>query len=313
MSEEVVRFSEVEKTYRIGFWRKKVHAVRGISLSVRRGEIFGLVGPNGAGKTTTMKMLTGLVTPDRGKIELLGHNVTHPRVRARIGYLPENPYFYEHLNAMELLFYYGSLHGLSRRTLRSRSQRLLEQVGLSGVRKRPIRKYSKGMRQRIGIAQALINDPEFVILDEPQTGLDPLGRKDVRDLIFSLKESGKTVLFSSHVLPDVEAVCDRVAVMQEGRICECGRLDELTSDGLESIEITVRHLDEHQASRLDYVTSVTRRADVLVLKAALEADLGKLVSQLNDAGARLVSVTPHKQNLEDVFVRDHIARDKDAL
>jgi ABC-2 type transport system ATP-binding protein len=304
--EIILSVHDLAKTFHVGFWRKKVHAVRGVSFSVRRGEVFAIVGPNGAGKTTTLKMLTGLVHPDSGSASLFGAPTGGLEGRRRLGYLPENPYFYEHLSAPELLRYYGHLHGMDNATIDARSKTLIEQVGLGHAGDRPLRKFSKGMRQRAGLAQALINDPELVILDEPQSGLDPVGRKEVRDLIFDLKRRGKTVILSSHILPDVEAVCDRVAVFNEGLVREIGTLHELTSERTQYIEILVRHLraDDHAVRALGGLELAEPRGGVLLLRMAGDVDLRATLDALYDAGATIDSVTPHKESLEDVFIRD---------
>jgi ABC-2 type transport system ATP-binding protein len=302
--EILLEANNLRKTFRIGFLRKKVEAVRNVTFEVRRGEIFGLVGPNGAGKTTTMKMLTGLIFADAGQMRMFGEPVDHVKMRSKLGYLPENPYFYEHLTARELLTYYGSLHGLSRKIIRKRADELLELVGLKHAQNRPLRKFSKGMRQRAGLAQALINDPELVILDEPQSGLDPVGRKDVRDLIFDLKKRGKTVFFSSHILPDVEAVCDRVALMNQGRVREVGTLNELTGGRAAAVEVLVRGLSAAQAGELPAIDSLDSRGDLIALELSEAAVLEIVLSEIYRLGGSIHSITPQKEDLEDVFLRD---------
>ena len=227
--------------------------------------------------------------------------------RRRLGYLPEAPYFYEHLNVRELLFYYGSLHGLPRREIRRRAETLIERVGLAHAADRPIRRFSKGMRQRAGLAQALINDPEVVILDEPQSGLDPVGRKDVRDLIFELKEQGKTVLFSSHILPDVEAVCDRVALLHLGTLREVGSLAELTSRSTDSVEVRAQGVRPEDLSGLDGLLRIEQRGAQWVLRVAEEAQLQAVIEAIYAAGGKIHAVVPHRHDLEDVFLRDTAA------
>ena len=232
-SESVIVVEGLVKTFSLGFRRTRVEAVRGVSFSVQRGEVFGLVGPNGAGKTTIIKAMMGLIRPSKGAISILGEPVPSVESRKRIGYLPEVSYYYDYLTPEEILDFYGRLYGLDRRTRRTRVGELLERVGLSDAVGKPLRKFSKGMLQRVGLAQALIADPDVVVLDEPQSGLDPLGRKDVADLIFELQEAGKTIFFSSHILPDVERICSRVAVMIEGRIVDIGPLEKLYAHILE--------------------------------------------------------------------------------
>src|SRR6185369_2454541 len=222
--DSVIELTQLTKDYETGFLRKKrVRALDHLSLEVRRGEIFGFLGPNGAGKTTTLKLLMRLIYPTSGGARILGRAIDDVETHSRIGYLPENPYFYDYLTGRELLDYTAALFGMPRDVIATRGQELLALVGLDSARaNRQLRKYSKGMLQRIGIAQALVNDPEVVFLDEPMSGLDPIGRREVRDLLLSLREQGKTVFFSSHILSDVEALCDRAAILSRGKLHRCG-------------------------------------------------------------------------------------------
>ena len=215
------------KTFRVGFFRKRVDAVRGVRFDVREGEIFGLLGPNGAGKTTTLKVMMGLIAPTKGAIRIFGRSCAEPSARRDVGFLPENPYFHEYLTPRELLEFYGRLVGLGGGELRRQRDALIEQVGLADAATRPLRKFSKGMLQRIGIAQALIGDPKLLVFDEPMSGLDPIGRKFVADLIEDLHRRGKTILFSSHILSDVERLCDRVVILNRGVVAAEGRLADL--------------------------------------------------------------------------------------
>ncbi|MBN2341046.1 MAG: ABC transporter ATP-binding protein [Deltaproteobacteria bacterium] len=237
----MVDVRNVRKTFRIGFFRKRVEAVRGVSFSVEKGEIYGLLGPNGAGKTTTLKTMMGLISADGGSIQLLGKDASSHRSRENIGYLPEHAYFHEYLTPVELLDFYGKLYGMSQKSIRDKQSALLEKVGLTDAAKRPLKKFSKGMLQRVGLAQALLADPELLILDEPMSGLDPIGRKFVADLIVELNRSGKTILFSSHILSDVERLCSRVAILRKGEKVAEGRLEDLlkhddgTEETLESL------------------------------------------------------------------------------
>src|SRR5262245_24952610 len=220
---------ELSKDYAVGFWRKRPYrALDGLTLDVQSGEIFGFLGPNGAGKTTTLKLLMQLIFPTSGRAEILGRPVGDVAARKRIGYLPENPYFYDYLTAEELLHYFGHLFGYSSADVHARAARLLDRVGIGAERRRQqLRKYSNGMIQRVGIAQALLNDPEVIFLDEPMSGLDPLGRREVRSLILELRDQGRTVFFSSHILADAEALCSRVAVVAGGRLAATGRLSDM--------------------------------------------------------------------------------------
>lgn len=305
----VLRADDLAKTFRLGFFRRRVEAVRGISLEIRRGEIFGFLGPNGAGKTTTLKMLMGLIFPTRGRAELLGQAVPSRPARRRLGYLPETPYFYEYLTPEEFLDFAGALCDLPRAVRRRRADELIARVGLSHARGRPLRKFSKGMLQRIGIAQALIGDPELVILDEPMTGLDPVGRKEIRDLILALRQEGKTVFFSTHILPDVEMTCDRVAIVVGGRLRAVGPLASLLSTELLSTEVVLR---AGPAGELPPLPEGARRlpGGVMAADVALElparADLDGFLRAALASGASVVSVSPRRESLEDLFVREAV-------
>src|ERR1700751_2828003 len=228
----------LEKTYSVGFWRKRPKcALRPLHLTVEEGEIFGFLGPNGAGKTTTLKMLMGLVFPTGGSARILGMDVNDPQVKAQIGFLPEQPYFYNYLTARELLEYYGRLSGIVGKDLSPRVEKVLGRVGLPDVRGVQLRKFSKGMLQRVGIAQAILHEPKIVFFDEPMSGLDPMGRREVRDLMEQLKQEGKTVFFSTHILSDAEALCDRVAVIHQGELRGVGAVADLTSSVHGKVEI----------------------------------------------------------------------------
>ena len=229
--EPVVKVEHLRKVFHVGFWGRRITAVDGVSLEVQRGEVFGFLGPNGAGKTTTIKMLMGLIYPSGGTATLFGRPIGDSAAKSKVGFLPESPYFYDYLTGREFLRFYGHLFGLLGPALEKRIDELLDLVGMTHARDLQLRKFSKGMLQRVGIAQALINDPELVVLDEPMSGLDPIGRKEVRDLIFRLKESGKTVMFSSHILHDAELLCDRVAMIMKGRLVACGHVSELIAQG----------------------------------------------------------------------------------
>src|SRR6266849_9697408 len=231
-SDLVVQTEQLSKIFRVGFRGKRVTAVDGLSLEVRRGEVFGFLGPNGAGKTTTLKILMGLIYPTSGTARLFNLDMGDPRAKTRLGFLPESPYFYDYLTSREFLEFYGYLFGLWGAVLGKRVDELLELVGMTHAKDLQLRKFSKGMLQRVGVAQALINDPELVVLDEPMSGLDPIGRKEIRDLILELRAEGKTVLYSTHILSDVELTCDRVAIVVRGRLRDSGPLDKLLSPRL---------------------------------------------------------------------------------
>ena len=226
-AENVIEIRNLSKDYRDFWGRKKVQALKSLSLDVRKGEIFGLLGPNGSGKTTTMKLLLGLLFPTTGDVSIFGQPASNVEKNERIGYLPEESYLYRFLNADETLDFYGRLFDMPANVRRERTQQLIEQVGLTHARRRQLREYSKGMTRRIGLAQALINDPELIFLDEPTSGLDPLGTREMKDLILRLRDQGKTVVMSSHQLDDVQDVCDRIGILYQGELKELGRVDEL--------------------------------------------------------------------------------------
>lgn len=299
-----IAIEKLTKTYsssRLG--RPPFVALSGLSLTVERGEIFGFLGPNGAGKTTTLKILLGLVRATSGTAMLLGKPAGDVETRRRVGFLPESPYFYDYLTAEEFLAFYGQLAGLDRAGIAPRISTLLELVGLVDARTRQLRKFSKGMLQRIGLAQALIHDPELVILDEPMTGLDPIGRKQVRDLILSLRDRGKTVFFSTHILPDVEMICDRVGVVMKGRLLASGRVEDLLRQGhTQSVEIVCQDFNAEDSTTVQsYATRILQR-ERQCLVVLPNADLvDSMVTEIRKQGGRLLSVTPHKASLEDLF------------
>src|SRR6187401_1441470 len=242
---------ELAKDYKVGFWRPRPYrALDALTLAVEPGEVFGFLGPNGAGKTTTLKLLMQLVYPTSGTASILGRPLGDLEMKRRIGYLPENPYFYDYLTAEELLTYFASLFGYKGSDRATRVARLLDEVGLGAERRLQLRKFSKGMIQRVGLAQALINDPDVIFLDEPMSGLDPLGRRDVRDIILRLRDRGATVFFSSHILGDAEALCSRVAIVAGGRLATMGRLAEMAGYELRGWEVVVTGLGADAAARL---------------------------------------------------------------
>lgn len=304
MSGIAIRAEGLTKDYRAGFWRRRVRVLHDLNLEVQAGEVFGFLGPNGAGKTTTLKLLTGLIHPTAGSAMVLGEPAGSVGVKARIGFLPENPYFYDYLTGAEYLDYCGALAGLPRGVRRDRVGTLLERVGLSGQGALQLRKYSKGMLQRIGLAQALINEPAVVFLDEPMSGLDPIGRKEVRDLILHLREQGRTVFFSTHIIPDVEMVCDRVGIILAGRLAAVGRVEELLASPLEQIEVTASGLPPEVAAVFAdrSVVPPVRSGDRILVAVKGEEDLGQVLRAILKAGGRVHSVVPHRRTLEEVFL-----------
>jgi ABC-2 type transport system ATP-binding protein len=300
----VLRTEHLAKTYVLGFFRKKVRAITDVTLRVEPGEIFGLLGPNGAGKTTTLKVLLGLVRKSSGTAEVLGRPVGDIRAKRRLGYLPESPYFYDYLTGRELLTFMAKIFGLSRAEGRRRAERLLERVGLAGSADLALRRYSKGMLQRIGIAQALINDPELVILDEPLTGLDPLGRKDLRELIGELREQRKTVVLSSHILSDVELLADRVAIIVKGKTVNIGPLSELLDARIVSTEMVVATAADELVSALaEGGHSVQRIGDAVRITIAGGEGVDEVIDRVRREGCGVQSVIPRKESLEDLVVR----------
>jgi ABC-2 type transport system ATP-binding protein len=296
---------DLSKDYQLGFWRKRPYrALDRLSIQVEPGEVFGFLGPNGAGKTTTLKLLMQLVYPTSGRAEILGRPLGDLDAKRRIGYLPENPYFYDYLTAEELLRYFAQLFGIRGVDARTRVGRLLDEVGIAGERRLQLRKFSKGMLQRVGIAQALLNDPELVILDEPMSGLDPLGRRDVRALILKLRDRGCTVFFSSHVLSDAEALCNRVAIVARGRLVTTGRLTDMLALRAHGWEVVIAGATEALIASLGTrVRRTTRISDGrYALELPLEPPPETLLADLTAGGAHLAALNPIRATLEDLFV-----------
>jgi len=306
MAGAAIRTRELSKDYHIGFWRPRPYrALDRLSIEVAPGEVFGFLGPNGAGKTTTLKLLMQLVFPTSGDAEILGRPVGDVAVRRRIGYLPENPYFYDHLTAEELLDYYGRLFDMPSAERRTRVSATLDRVGIAAERRLALRKFSKGMLQRVGIAQALLNDPEVLFLDEPMSGLDPLGRRDVRALMLELRDQGRTIFFSSHILSDAEALCSQVAIVAKGRLATSGRLTELQEFAVQGWELVMAGVPEAALERVRPRARrvVTVAGDRYVIDLPPDGHPEDVLRDLTAAGATLVSLTPVRETLEDVFVR----------
>lgn len=296
----VITVENLRKTFVRGFARRRTEALRGISMSVQAGEIFGFLGPNGAGKTTTIKILMGLIFATAGRAELFGLPAGTRKAKARVGYLPENPYFYDYLSVPELLDMVGRLCGVSPAVRGKRSAELIETVGLGHAGKRSLRSFSKGMLQRAGLAQALMGDPDLVVLDEPMSGLDPLGRKEVRDLIFELKARGKTVFFSTHILADATALCDRVGIIVSGQLRDVGPLGDLLSPKVHSVDV-VAMADGFDG--WDALPGTHRKtAEGTVVTVADEVAANDVIAAVTAAGGRIASVVPHRQTLEELFV-----------
>ena len=297
-----IAVTDLKKTFRTPFRRKKVEALRGVSFTVTRGHIFGFVGPNGAGKTTTIRTLMGLIRPSAGSASILGQAIPSRAARTRVGFLPESPYFYDYLTVDELLDLAGRLFGLPSKTRKQRADALIAKVGLSRARSQSLKKFSKGMLQRAGLAQALMNDPELVVLDEPMSGLDPIGRKEVRDLMLELRDQGKTVFFSTHILSDVEAITDEVAIIVRGQLQAQGTRDELVKRAIVGTEVTVR-LEGDVPELTATATRTLRTGELLTVVLPADADLDAWIQRAHAASAKIVSVTPQHETLEDLFLR----------
>ncbi|MEE8111695.1 MAG: ABC transporter ATP-binding protein [Acidobacteriota bacterium] len=302
MDTPILEFDKVSKSYRTHLSVRRGWILRDLSFSLKRGEIFGYIGPNGAGKTTSIRLTLGILFPDAGSIRLFGEPAGRVRLKEKIGFLPENPYFYDYLTAEEFLDFFGRLLGMSGADRRRRIPELLDLVGLGNRADRQLRKFSKGMVQRIGLAQALLNEPELVILDEPMSGLDPMGRRQVRDIILDLKKQGKTVFFSSHILQDAEMICDRVGILDRGRLLSIGPLAEFLSQRVEFWEALVSgcqvNLEEFQAELVS-----AKNGDRLV-RLHDERRLEEFLREVQKRGGRLHSLQPQKATLEDVFVKE---------
>lgn len=301
-----VRTDRLTKDFPVGFWRPRPHrGLNGLTLEIPRGGVFGLLGPNGAGKSTTLKLLLDLLRPTAGVAEVLGRPAGDTGARRRLGFLPENPTFYDYLTAEELLSYFAGLCGYRGAARATRAAAALDRVGLGADRRRPLRQYSKGMVQRVGLAQAIVHEPELVILDEPMSGLDPIGRREVRELILELRDQGRTVLFSSHILSDAELLCSAVGILNRGRLVVSGRLGDLTAGQARGWDVVVAASDPAWMTRVG--VAIVRASPIDVDRYSVELGPGTrpepFVAALAAAGASLISVTPRHATLEDVFVK----------
>jgi ABC-2 type transport system ATP-binding protein len=307
VSEPLIAVEALHKVFRQGFFMRRVVAVKGVSFEVERGDIFGFLGPNGAGKTTTIKMLTGLIRPTSGRARVFGREVENPRARERVGFLPENPYVYPYLSPTEFVELCARLSGLSARAARDRTRTVLAQVGVSYAADRQVRRLSKGMLQRTGLAAALVADPELLILDEPMSGLDPVGRKEVRDLILDERKAGRTIFFSTHILSDVETLCDRVSILRRGEVVVSGRLGDLLKREVRRTDVTLLRAGAPLLAELAAAGHTVRefgeRAIVEIEGSEKVADVLRAALQ---AGADVSEVIPRHETLEDLFVREAI-------
>jgi ABC-2 type transport system ATP-binding protein len=296
---------DLSKSYRSGIFRSSSRPVlRRVSFEVKRGEIFGYLGPNGSGKSTTLKILLGLIFPDAGQVQVLGRGLRDRAWRYHVGYLPEHPYFYDYLTPTEYLGYAGRLVGMPGAQVRARSRELLELVGLRRSADTPMRRFSKGMVQRLGVAQALLNDPELLILDEPMSGLDPIGRRMVRDIIHSQREHGKTVFFSTHILSDAETLCDRIGVLRGGELLAAGRLQEILKLDASHVELLVTGLDEKALETLRVPAQAHHRMGDRVRLLLPAGPIAPVVGAVEAAGGRVLSIQPVRQSLEEYFFKE---------
>ena len=308
----VLEVKGLQKTFRIGFLRKRVEAVRGVDFAVRKGEIFGLLGPNGAGKTTTIKSILRLIFPSAGTIRIFGLPPERRESMHRVGYMPENPYVYQYLKPLEFLDLCGRLMGMKAKERAERAEAMLEQVGLAHAKDRPIGKFSKGMMQRVGLAQALLHDPELLVLDEPMSGLDPLGRKEIRDILLEQRRRGKTLVFTSHILSDVEMLCDRVVILQRGKVTARGKLSELLASDVAHAEVELAGVEAAVREALEGVAGAELHdAEARLLVTVEEAQLNAVLRAALDGGARVVAVRPQRRSLEALFVEEAAKGAKD--
>jgi ABC-2 type transport system ATP-binding protein len=297
-----IEILDLEKSYSVGFWRKRPKlALRPLRLTIEAGEVFGFLGPNGAGKTTTLKLLLGLVLPTAGTARILGMDMNDPRVKSEIGFLPEQPYFYDHLSARELLHYYGQLSGVPAKGRSARVDKMLARVGLSDSAGVQLRKFSKGMLQRVGLAQAILHDPKLVFLDEPMSGLDPMGRREVRELIQQLRHEGKTVFFSTHILSDAEALCDRVGVIHQGELRGVGSVAELTSEEHGKVEIIF--CGQTVPAGLTNLGALATVSGDMVNAVLPEERQDAALELLRRERIKLISLAPVRSSLEEYYIQ----------
>jgi ABC-2 type transport system ATP-binding protein len=303
-ADTVLSVDKLAKTFRKPFTGKKVEAVREVSFEVKRGQIFGFLGPNGAGKTTTIKMLVGLIAMTRGSAKILGQDVPSPEAMGQVGFLPENPYVYPYLTPREFVALCARLNGMGGRELGKKVEKVIERVGMTYAMDRPVRALSKGMLQRTGLAAALVHDPELLILDEPMSGLDPVGRKEVSDLIVEEASAGRTVFFSSHILADVERLCDHVCILRKGEVVARGAIDELVGESRRLTEITLADVPDELAKELGKLAASTQSVGKsVVLHVEGDDAVRSILARALEAKVRIHSVIPKRETLEDIFVR----------
>ncbi len=318
-SEPILETVDVKKTFHLGFFRKRVDAVRGVTFKVRKGDTFGLLGPNGAGKTTTLKMCLGLVRPTSGEIRVFGKARDREAMK-RIGYMPENPYVYQYLTPIEFLDLCGRLMGMDAASRLKRSKDMLARLSLAHAMDRPIGRFSKGMTQRVGLAQAMLHDPEVIILDEPMSGLDPIGRKERREILLEQRKAGKTLIITSHILSDMEMLCDHVAIVNGGRVVANGALRDLLSPDVRRVDIEVaRAKDSGNESSIGsflertagFIVSKREHDGGVVVTIEGDKNVGTVLDAATKASLDIVAVTPYRETLEDLFVRNAVRSSAD--
>lgn len=296
----ILEINAVQQSFRVGFWMKRIQILHGISFSVPRNSIFGFLGPNGAGKTTLIHLITGLRRPAAGNVRVCGMDASVLEARASLGYLPERPYFHDHLTGEGFLLYMGALSGMSRSKILDRIPSVLAKVGLSHARKLELKRYSKGMLQRVGIAQAILHEPELLVLDEPMSGLDPVGRREIRELITQLASEGKTIFFSTHIIPDVEAICDQVAIIQKGKLDECGPISKFLSQGPMQTEIAFSGVEREWAEKLPS-QSLTQWSEGFKVMVSDQKQVDQTLKALVQTSAKVHWITPQRPSLESIF------------
>ncbi|MBD3180059.1 MAG: ATP-binding cassette domain-containing protein [Candidatus Latescibacteria bacterium] len=300
---DILSVEEIRKSFKSDFTRQRSEVLHGVSFRASDGEVLGFLGPNGAGKTTTIKIILGLIRPDSGKVRVMGRDISDRGIKKVIGYMPEKAYFYNHLSLREFLEFCGRMSGMKGDLLRDRISELIELVGLSGSEDRKLKGFSKGMTQRAGLIQAIIHDPDLLILDEPFSGLDPMGRKLIRDVLMRLRDEGKTIFFSSHILPDMEMICDRTCIIKKGRVVRQLSMGELTRVGEGKVDIRARSCPQEEIENIaDYIEGVRKNHDESIISVSKQEYTRSVLTRLLDCGADILSVATRHPTLEDVFL-----------
>ncbi len=300
----MLEVNRVDQCFRTGFWMRKTQVLHDVTLSIPKKSVFGFLGANGAGKTTLIHLIVGLKRQTRGWVKIAGYEAHTPQAKARVGYLPERPYFYEHLTGQEFLFYVGALSGMDHSQVQAKIPQIFSRVGLSNANRLELRRYSKGMLQRIGLAQAILHDPEFLVLDEPMSGLDPVGRKEIRDLLVQLASEGKTIFFSSHIIPDVEAICDQVAMIEKGRLIGCGPIGQFLAMGKVQTEIAFKGVSLSEVEKFTDFESIRQIPDGIRAMVSSQEAVSRALALLLRARAQILWVTPVRPSLESFFEKE---------